>query len=43
MSVTTGQLTAGALMMLPMAMLFGQPWTHPFPPLSAWAAITATA
>ena len=43
MSVTTGQLTAGALMMLPMAMVFGQPWTEPFPPLSAWAAIAALA
>ncbi len=34
-SVTTGQLTAGALMMLPVAMLVDQPWTHAFPPLSA--------
>src|SRR6478672_9441029 len=29
MSVTTGQLTAGALMMLPLALLVDQPWTHP--------------
>ena len=43
MSVTTGQLTAGAAMMLPMMLLFGQPWTHPFPPLSAWGAIVALA
>ena len=27
MSVTTGQLTAGALMMLPLALLVDQPWT----------------
>ena len=43
MSVTTGQLTAGAVMMLPPAMLVGQPWTHPLPPISAWAAIAALA
>src|SRR4030095_13728591 len=39
----TGQLTAGALMMLPLAILVDQPWTHPFPPFSAWAAIAALA
>ena len=43
MSVTTGQLTAGAAMMLPMMLLFGQPWTQPFPPLVAWGAIVALA
>jgi len=43
MSVTTGQLTAGALMMLPMAMLVDQPWTQPFPPVTAWGAIVALA
>ena len=43
MSVTTGQLTAGAAMMLPMAMLVDQPWTQPLPPLSAWGAIIALA
>ena len=43
MSVTTGQLTAGAAMMLPMALIFGQPWTQPFPPLIAWGAIVALA
>ena len=43
MSVTTGQLTAGALMMLPLALLVDQPWTQPFPPLSAWGAIVALA
>jgi drug/metabolite transporter (DMT)-like permease len=43
MAVTTGQLSAGALMMLPMAMLVDQPWTQPLPPLSAWAAIAALA
>src|SRR4030095_8498566 len=41
--VTPGQLTAGALMMLPMSMFIDRPWTHAFPPLSAWAAIAALA
>jgi len=43
LSVTTGQLTAGALMMLPLSILVDQPWTHPFPPLTAWGAIAALA
>src|SRR5215218_677437 len=43
MSVTTGQLSAGALMMLPVAVLVDQPWTQPLPPLSAVAAIAALA
>jgi len=42
-SVTTGQLTAGALMMLPVAFIVDKPWTHAFPPLSAWGAIVALA
>ena len=43
MSVTTGQLTAGALMMLPVAFVVDQPWTQPLPPLGAWGAIAALA
>jgi drug/metabolite transporter (DMT)-like permease len=43
LSVTTGQLTAGAAMMLPVAMLVDQPWTHAFPPLTSWGAIVALA
>ena len=43
MSVTTGQLSAGALMMLPLALLVDQPWTQPLPPLSAWGSIVALA
>jgi drug/metabolite transporter (DMT)-like permease len=43
MSVTTGQLTAGALMMLPVALLVDQPWTQAFPPLTAVASIVALA
>jgi drug/metabolite transporter (DMT)-like permease len=42
-AVTTGQLTAGALIMLPVSMIVDQPWTHAFPPVSAWAAIAALA
>ena len=42
-AVTTGQLTAGALIMLPVSLIVDRPWTHPFPPISAWAAITALA
>lgn len=43
MSVTTGQLTAGAVMMLPLSMLVDRPWTHAFPPLAAWGAIASLA
>jgi drug/metabolite transporter (DMT)-like permease len=43
MSVTTGQLTAGALMMLPLALVVDQPWTQPLPPITAWGAIVALA
>lgn len=43
MSVTTGQLSVGALVMLPVALIVDQPWLQPLPPLSAWAAIGALA
>jgi drug/metabolite transporter (DMT)-like permease len=43
LSVTTGQLSAGALLMLPVAMIVDRPWTHALPPLSAWGAIIALA
>ena len=42
-SVTTGQLTVGALMMLPVALIGDRPWTIALPPLQAWAAIAALA
>ena len=32
-TVTTGQLSAGALVMLPIALLIDQPWTQPLPSL----------
>jgi drug/metabolite transporter (DMT)-like permease len=43
LSVTTGQLTAGAALMLPLALLVDHPWQHPAVPLSAWGAIAALA
>jgi drug/metabolite transporter (DMT)-like permease len=43
LSVTTGQLSAGAAIMLPLALFVDQPWTHAFPPLTAWGAIVALA
>jgi drug/metabolite transporter (DMT)-like permease len=43
MSVTTAQLTAGAAMMLPFALLVDKPWTQAMPPLTAWGAIIALA
>jgi drug/metabolite transporter (DMT)-like permease len=43
MTVTTGQLTVGALVMLPIALLVDQPWNNAIPPLSAWGAIAALA
>ncbi len=43
LSVTTGQLTAGAVMMLPVMLLVDRPWTAAFPPLEAWGSIVALA
>jgi drug/metabolite transporter (DMT)-like permease len=43
LSVTTGQMTAAALVMLPTAFIFEQPWSLPMPPLGAWGAIAALA
>ncbi|HEX6073025.1 MAG TPA: DMT family transporter [Sphingomicrobium sp.] len=43
MAVTTGQLTAGALVMLPVALIVDQPWQNALPPLGAWGAIIALA
>ena len=43
LSVTTGQLTAGALIMLPLSMTVDKPWTHALPPVTAIAAIAALA
>jgi drug/metabolite transporter (DMT)-like permease len=43
MTVTTGQLSVGALMMLPVALIADRPWLQPLPPLEAWGAIAALA
>jgi drug/metabolite transporter (DMT)-like permease len=43
MTVTTGQLTAGALMMLPVALVIDRPWTEAFPGFGPLAAISALA
>jgi len=43
LSVTTGQLTAGSLLMLPMSIFIDRPWIHAFPPLTALGAIVALA
>lgn len=40
-SVTTGQLTAGAVLMLPLSMIVDRPWTRALPPLAAIGAIAA--
>jgi drug/metabolite transporter (DMT)-like permease len=42
-SVTTGQLTVGAAMMVPVALIGDQPWTMALPPIHAWAAIATLA
>jgi drug/metabolite transporter (DMT)-like permease len=43
LSVTIGQMTAGAIMMLPLSLAIDRPWTRPLPPLGALAAIAALA
>ena len=43
LSVTTGQLLVGALMMLPVSLIADQPWNLSWPPLEAIAAIVAVA
>src|SRR3982750_2578738 len=43
LSVTTGQLTAGAAIMLPVSLIVDHPWQLAMPPLSAWGAIVALA
>jgi drug/metabolite transporter (DMT)-like permease len=42
-SVTTGQLSVGAAMMLPVALIGDKPWATALPPIEAWAAIAALA
>jgi drug/metabolite transporter (DMT)-like permease len=42
-TVATGQLTATALIMLPVALIVDQPWLRPAPSGEAWAAIVSLA
>lgn len=42
-ALTVGQLTAGAAVMLPIALAFDRPWLAPIPGPAAWAAILALA
>lgn len=43
LAVSTGQLSAGALIMLPVALVADRPWTLAMPPVGAWAALGALA
>ncbi len=38
LKVATGQLTASALILIPISILIDRPWTLPFPSLNAWLA-----
>ena len=42
-ALTVGQLTGGAAMMLPVALIFDRPWTEAMPSPTAWGAILALA
>lgn len=42
-AVATGQLSAGALVMLPLVLLFEPPWATPAPTPAAWAALVSLA
>ena len=42
-SVSTGQLTASAIVMLPLVLVFEPPWLAAAPSLEAWAALIALA
>ena len=43
LTVTTSQLSAGAVLMLPLMLLVDRPWKMAMPPLSAWASIAILA
>jgi drug/metabolite transporter (DMT)-like permease len=42
-AVSTGQLTASALVMLPLVLIFEPPWAMPPPAAAAWLALVALA
>jgi drug/metabolite transporter (DMT)-like permease len=43
MVTATGQVTAGAVMVLPLALAFDRPWALPMPGMAAWAAVASAA
>jgi drug/metabolite transporter (DMT)-like permease len=43
MSTATGQITASAVMLLPVALIVDHPWTLPMPSFPVWCAVLGTA
>jgi len=43
MVTATGQVTTGALMVLPLALVIDRPWAHPIPSMAAWTAVASAA
>jgi drug/metabolite transporter (DMT)-like permease len=43
MTAATGQITAAAVIMVPLALILNRPWALPAPPPSAWAALLGLA
>jgi drug/metabolite transporter (DMT)-like permease len=43
LTAATGQLTAAALLMLPLVLIVDQPWLLPAPPNTVWLSLIATA
>lgn len=43
MVTAVGQVTAGALLVLPLALAVDRPWAQPMPGLAAWGAVAAAA
>jgi len=43
MVTATGQVTTGAVMVLPLALLIDWPWVQPMPGVAAWAAVASAA
>jgi len=43
MVTATGQVTTGAVMVVPLALFIDQPWVEPMPGMAAWAAVASAA
>ncbi|MGK4455894.1 EamA family transporter, partial [Klebsiella pneumoniae] len=41
--VATGQVTAGSVLLIPLVLLFDQPWCLPMPDAGVWAALVGLA